>query len=166
MNITPKDYPVMDGFALNTNLKCNLTFLNLAVSEAFDRLRRSGAYRSKQWCVPKDSTESIPARDSFQYELNCVPGSAIWGFIFAVADTNANIGPFSLQIREACTGVPLLSEPVRADQFAQSFAKQQLLSDLLIIPTPGLVVVEICSQQSTNASQVQLILCGGEPVCL
>lgn len=166
MNITPPDYSIIDGFVLNQNLRCSPTFLNLAVNEEFDRIRRSGSYRSKSWCVPKDpSVTVIPGRNSFEYELNMVPGSALWGFIFTVQNTGANPGPFSFQIRDACTGQPLFSETLRCDQFIGSPSQQQLFPKLLVVPTPGLLAIEICSLQAANATGVQLVLCGGEPVC-
>jgi hypothetical protein len=160
------DYPVIDGFLLNTKLRCNLTMYALATRE-WETLRRSGAYKSKTWCIPEDSTIVIPARDTFESQVKCVPGSAIWAFIFtAPRDT----GPFSVNVRDSCTDQYLISEAVRCNGFQHTFGaspryRQQPLSRLLVVSAPGLVHVEISSQQATDQTQVQLILCGGEPVC-
>ena len=167
MNVTPPDYPIIDGFLLDTSLKCDLTFRSLALQE-WDRLRRAGSFRSKYWLVPDDSTIAIPAWDSYEKEVSCVPGSAIWGFIF-VAPSGS--GPFSFQIRDVCTDVALASEVIRGDNFnagtngSLSSVYQQPFSRLLIVAHQGLLAVEICSQQTTSQTHVQLVLCGGEPTC-
>lgn len=159
MNVTPDSYPIISGFTLDTSLYCDLEFKPLAIAE-YDALLRSGAYRSKAWVVPPDpNTDAIKAFGSFVYEVDCVPGAAIWGFSFV---DSANAGPFSFQVRDACTGVPLMSEEIRTDSFVDS--DQQLLPKLLVVATPGLVAVEICSLQATDATGVQLILYGAEPV--
>lgn len=167
MNITPPDYPVIDGFLANTTMKCTPNFRQMARAE-WDTLVRTGSYRSKQWPVPENSNIAIPAWNSYEFQIKCVPGSALWGFIWT---QGANAGPFSIQVRDACTGVSAFSEPVRCDKFSaaggsgQPAPFQQPFSRIIVLGTPGLVTVEICSQQTTDATQVQLVLCGGEPMC-
>jgi len=159
MNVTPDDYPIISGFILNTQLYCDLEFWPMAIAE-YDALLRAGSYRSKAWTIPLDSAaDPIPAFGSFKYEIYCVPGSAIWGFGFV---DGSNAGPFSFNVRDACSGVSLMSEEIRADQYLD--VDQQFLPKLLIIATPGLLAVDICSQQTTDASGVQLVLYGAEPV--
>lgn len=160
-------YPVRDGFFIRTDYRCQPTMLALAIEE-YEALRRSKSYRSKYWMTP-ESTNSfqIPAFDSYEQEVTCVPGAAIWGFIFVGVTQQ---GSMSFQVREACTDVPLLSEVVRTDNFVTGASdgsgtvfSQNLLSKLLIVPSPGLLVVEIANLTSGNLG-AQLILCGGEPV--
>jgi hypothetical protein len=159
VNVTPDSYPIISGFTLDTSLYCNLEFKPLAIAE-YDALLRSGAYRSKAWVVPPDpNSDVVPAFGSFVYEIDCVPGSAIWAFSF---NRTTNPGPFSFNVRDACTGVPLMSEEIRTDQFVNS--DQQFLPKLLVVATPGLIAVEICSLQGTDATGVQLVLHGAEPV--
>jgi hypothetical protein len=168
MNITPPNYPLIDGFLLDTSLKCDLTFRSLALTE-WERLRRAGAFRSKIWTIPDDSNIGIPAFDSYEKEISCVPGSAIWGFVFV---SPSGSGPFSIQIRDACTDVAIASEVIRADKFnagtngTPQSVYQQPFSRLLVVAHQGLLSVEICSLQSTNQLGVQLALFGGEPVCV
>jgi hypothetical protein len=167
MNITPPGYPVLDGFLLDTSLKCDLGFRSLALVE-WDRLRRAGSFRSKFWCIPEDSRIVIPAFDSYEKEVPCVPGSAIWGFTFV---SPSGSGPFSIQIRDVCTDVAIASEVIRTDQFnagtngQPQSVYQQPFSKLLVVAHQGLISVEICSLQATIQNNVQLVLYGGEPVC-
>lgn len=159
-----QQYPPLDGFQLDTTLRCNLTFKSLAI-EQYDTLRRVRAFRSKGWCVPNDTaSQLIPAFGSYEYQVYMKPGSAIWGYSFT-GDSN---GTDSFQVRETCTDVPLFSEfvtkrPETAPLLGQSvWSRQQFLSGLLIVPQPGLLHVEIATLSATPR-QIQLILWGGEP---
>jgi hypothetical protein len=161
-------FPIIDGFPLNTKQRCNLKFKALAIEQFID-LRRSKAFRSKAWCVPNDVTAfPIPARGSFEYQVYMKPGSAIWAYTFTGdATAGGNGGIDSFQFRETCTDVPIWSEfgtkrPERANFFGKTWARQQYLSSLFIVPAPGLVHVEIATTCAT-ARQIQLILWGGEP---
>lgn len=167
MNITPASYPIPDGFLLNTRMKCSLQFRSMALAQ-WERLRRTGSYRTKYWTVPENSgVTPIPARNSYEYQIKCVPGAAIWGFIWT---QGGNAGPFAFNVRDACTGVAVANEWIRTDNFNNTGTLgpppfQQPFSRLIVVATPGLVTVEICSQQATDATGVQVVLCGGEPVC-
>jgi hypothetical protein len=149
------DYPVVDGFLLRTGLRCNLTFLSLAIRE-YEALRRSANLRSRSWCIPHDpANQSIPALDSFEFQEFALPGSAIWGWTFV-----APVGQFSWQLHDTCTDVPLFSEPV----ISNGKNNQQLLPKLLVVSKGGLLNVQICSLASADTFGVQLVLWGGEPV--
>lgn len=157
-NASP-DYPVLDGFLLDTKVRCNLKFRSIALTE-WDRIRRAGSYKYKVWVCPSSNEIVIPAQDSYEKELKAVPGSAIWGFSFVFG---TNPGPFSFNIRDACTDVWGWSEVVRGDRF--NTPTQHPFGKLLVVSAPGLITVEIASLQATDASGVQLLLHGGEPVC-
>lgn len=152
-------YPVLDGFDYSTNLRCNLTFRNLATQQ-YEELRRSRAYKNKAWLVPKDSTVLIPARDSYEYQLYMKPGSAIWGYTF-VAATGESEGTLSFNVRDGCDDIPLFSE-VTTRQAVSIPYPQQYLAKLLVLGHPGLLNVEICNTYAT-AQLGQLVLWGGEP---
>jgi hypothetical protein len=153
------DYPIIDGFTLKTNLRCNLTFRSMAIQQ-YESLRRSRAFRTKAWCIPADSSvAAIPAFDSLEYQVYMKPGSAIWGYTFTGFGNNNLIDSF--QITESCTNVPLFSEFVTKQP--EDNAQQQYLSCLLIVPAPGLLNVEIATTQAVDRKR-QLILWGGEPV--
>ena len=153
------DYPVIDGFLLSTKLRCNLTFKSLALQQ-WEALRRAGSFKTKSWQIPESSEIVIPAHDSYEKEIKAVPGSAIWGFSFT---PGSNDGPFSINFRDACTDVDGFSQVCRTDKYTPT--TQQPLSRLMVCSAPGLIYVEICSQQASDASGVQLVLWGGEPVC-
>jgi len=162
-------YPIIDGFLLDATLRTDLKFRSLAI-EQYEALRRSGSYRSRYWCVPPDSSSGlqIPAWGSYELQIQMVPGSAIWGFIWTPLSGDLT-GPFSIQARDACTDEYLFSEVIRTDQYNFTNGDvpppyQQALSRLWVIGGMGLVSVQICSQQTSSANAIQMIFCGGEPV--
>jgi hypothetical protein len=175
------EYPVLDGFLLNAGLykglsptvpalRCNLTFVSLAL-EQYDCLRRSKAYRSKQWVIPQDSLSIvIPARGSYEYELQVPVGSAIWGWIFTGFGTqntgDLGGGFLTWKVTDACNNVDLVSEFVTKPSGDYTW-KQQNLSKLYVVGAPGLLRVEIASTFSVDIdasnSPTQLVLCGGTP---
>lgn len=158
-------YPVTDGFTFLRDLRCGLQFLDL-VLEQYEDLRRSGGMRNRTWLVPKDSNILIPARDSYEYQVPLVPGSAIWGYCFIADTADPEITPpgtLSFNIRDGCNDQPLFSEVVTRLYGGAPPYPTQLLSKLLILGRPGLLNVEICNTYAT-AMLGQLALYGGEPV--
>ena len=158
------NYPIVDGFTCDSLLKCNLQFRALATRQ-FEAMRRASGRRTRWWLCPQSAASdfAIPALDAYEEGIPIVPGSVIWGYMFVA---NGNPGPFSFQVTDNCTDVPLFSEVVRCDNFglnALQASRQQFLPRPVTIAGQGLINVQICSQQSTAAQGVQLVLCGGEP---
>lgn len=161
-------FPTIDGYMLDTKQRCNMRYKALAI-EQFQALRRSRAFRTKQWTVPNDiNSFPIPANDSYEYQVWMKPGSAIWGYTFTGdATAGGNGGIDSFQVTETCTNVPLFSEfvtkqPEEENFFGVVWSRQQYLSELLIVPSPGLLHVEIATTAPVNRN-IQLVLWGGEP---
>lgn len=168
-------YPPIDGFLLSAGLynatpyipaiRANLTFRSVALAQ-YECLRKAGAYKSKMWPVPPDSKQTIPAFDSFEYELQVPVGSAIWSYIFTSgvqsSGVSSGFGFVGFQITDACNGVPLFSEPVTKKNTDWKFT-QIPLGRLLVVGAPGLLKVEITNTLPT-AQSAQLVLCGGTPI--
>lgn len=161
-------YPVTDGFLLASRLRCNFTYRSLAI-ENFDRLRRSGAYRSKIWPVPRDSNILIPARDSFEYQVFVGAGAAIWGYALSGITGEQPDGTISWQVTDACTDEPIWNEVVTklfnlngTDPYS-SPVQQSLFSRIYVVGGQGLLNVQITNTFSTD-QRAQLLLFGGQPV--
>ncbi len=156
----PDAYPTLDGFLFKTKLRANLTFLNLVLRE-YEALRRSGAYRSRAWCAPIDSTVTIPAFDCLELQIWMKPGAALWGWTFTGGKNDDGTNT-SFQVRDSCADIPWFSEHITKPEDAPSY-QQQLLSKLYVVSEPGLLNVVIANT-SSEAASAQLILYGGEPV--
>lgn len=155
------EHPVIDGFLFRRDLRCNLTFLSMAVDQ-YEALRRAGFYRSKQWCIPRDSNVlRIPARDSYEYELRVGVGAVIWGYTFAANNQ-------AYQVQDACNDQPLFDEP-NAQRFSLWFGdmnwggQQTMLAKPIVVATPGIIVATLANQTGEDAVG-QLIIYGGVPV--
>jgi len=162
-------FPITDGFVMSTKQRCKLTYRDI-VLEQYEKLRRAGGYRQKQWLVPKDSTIVIPKFDSYEYQLFMEPGSAIWGYTFVAntggGDVESPKATLSFNIRDGCDDIPVFSEVVTQIISGGNFSKQQFFSTLLIVGKPGLLNVEICNTYDVDFAPAQLVLYGGEPAPL
>ena len=164
------DYPIMDGFLYNPRLRCNLTFLSLAL-EQYEALRRSTGMRTRVWCCPDDSNAIVcPANGSYEQQVYVKPGSAIWGYTFTGLSTGegAEQGLLSVQVTDTCTDESFVSENVLtpaagALSTLPGRGLQRPLSKLFIVGQPGLLNVVIASTYREN-QHPQLLLYGGEPV--
>jgi hypothetical protein len=168
MNANP-NYPIVDGFILNTSLRCNLRYSAMVLAR-YEAMRRAGGLRSKCWVAPQNAQQVIPAYDSFEESIPIPPGSIIWAYNFVNAEVSGvtNPGPFSMQISDSCSDTPMFSEVIRTDNMRvsdgiESRHGQQLLSRPLVIAEPGQLNIQICSFQDFDALGVQVILYGGEP---
>jgi len=163
---TPYDLPITDGFLYNQKLRCNLTFLALALRE-FENLRRAGGIRSKTWCIPEDSQSFVvPAFDSYEFQIYGIPGSAIWGYTFLTPEANGPTGQMAFNVVDTCTDVAIASEVKlqnTAGVIAPGQGLQQPFSRLITIGPPGLLNVTITNTFPTD-QKAQLYLYGGEPV--
>ena len=154
MSTRPVLYPVDDGFLFNTQLKCDLRFLPMALHQ-YEALRRSKAYGQRIVTIPEDpGNTSIPGFNEFSYAQRCVPGSAFWAYSFI-----AQAGLYSVNIRDSCSDETLFSEVL----LSPGNNNQIPLSKLLIVGAPGLINVQICSLNPNTVTGVQFLLWGGEP---
>jgi len=160
------NYPVIDGFTLRRDYRCNYTFLSLAVDQ-YERLRRAQNFKQKQWVFPRDPfADPVPAFGSSEKALRVGIGSVIWGYGLSGIVQPGQISGF--QIRDTCTDEPLFSEPM-TQQFSfwpgnvTGFNGPIGLPRLLVIGKPGIITIELMNIGSAPAPQ-QIVLYGGQPV--
>lgn len=165
---------VLDGFALNLNIRYLPYHYYAACLSQSDVLRRANLYRSRWIVMPDDANTPIAAYDTFEGQVQVMTGAYLWGFqlnqfdaAFAlVAATDAII-----QVTDACTGVPLFSDYASGAGFSSFSAvvgdahggvAPHLLTQPRLIMAPGLLNVEIANRAVT-AMRCQLLLCFAEP---
>lgn len=158
-------YPIIDGFLLDTNLKPSLTWRNMALAN-YEDVRRAGSLKARHWCTPLDTNIVIPARDSYEYQVFCKPGSVIvmWSFLVSQRVLAAG-GNFSVRIKEACNDTGVETECLFGATGTPN-PTQRRLPRPIVIATPGILNVEICSlyDEDSEPGDCQLVLWGGEPV--
>lgn len=157
-------FAVIDGFLLDTNLKPDLTFRNMALAN-YENFRRAGSRKARSWSVPLSANIVIPAFDSYEMQIFMKPGAGflLWSFLVSQRVLTAG-GNFSVRIKEACNDTGLEAECIFGAT-GTPFNKQRRLPRPVVMATPGTLNVEICSTYSADTlpGDCQLILWGGEP---
>jgi len=169
-----KDH-ILDGFALNLNIRYLPYHYPAACLGQSGVLRRANLYRARWIVQPDDANTPIAAYDTFEGQVQVMPGSYLWGFqlnqldaLFALVAAADVI----FQITDACTGVPLLSDYGSGAGFSSFGAAlgvdfhggvaPHLLTQPRLIMAPGLLNVEIANRAVT-AMRCQLLLFFAEP---
>lgn len=168
----------MDGFTFNTRiLNSQMYFQNVLAQ--LEPLRRANGYRLRMWGVPSPDDLPIPAFESVEYQIQCQPGSYLWGFNFyssAGSSQPASAQPINaVRIVDACTQLPLSDKPELGIAYAGTLIGggrmafglgqnrcQVLLPQPYLVNAPGLVNVEV-TNGSPYTSQCQLVLMFAEP---
>jgi hypothetical protein len=165
-------YPILDGWMLRRDNRCDLRFQSLAIAQ-YEALRRASGLRQKQWLVPTDVVSTpIPAFDSYEYQLDVGVGAVIWGWSWVgPTEQISDFGSFETmawQIRDACDDQAFFSEPFTREFNLSGLAgqvpypTQNLLARPWVVGKPGLLNVVISSMYATP-QKGQLILYGGVP---
>jgi hypothetical protein len=167
---------VLDGFALNLNIRYLPYHYFAACLTQSEVLRRANLYRARWVVMPDDMNTPIPAYDTFEGQIKVQPGAYLWGFqviqfetdaVFVVVDA-ANV---IIQVTDACTGIPLFSDYTAGSGFspfsaaaadARGGVAPHLLTQPRLIMEPGLLNVEIANRAVTTL-RCQLLLCFSEP---
>jgi len=159
---------IPDGFMYNTLLRPNKTFLAQCM-ERYDALRGAVNFRSRAWVIPEDHRIAIPANDSYEFQVDVVPGSIIWAWTWVSAIA------CSFNVTDSCTDASFGSEmiattisfgenPIYLAGVNPGNGLQNLLSKPLVVSLPGILNVVICNLAPEDTENSQLVLWGGEPI--
>jgi hypothetical protein len=167
---------IIDVFTLNPALRPRPGYYMASAVASMDVLRRANTYRPKWYVIPDDEHATIPAYQTFEYQLRVTPRSYVWALIlnqFALAAPFAQINSDDvwLQITDTCNGIPFFSdfERGRAYQTLQNNLtdqRNQMLPHLFTQPRlilePGLLAVELANTAAV-AIRPQLVIFTAEP---
>lgn len=146
--------PILDGFVLSASqLYLSTTYRSSALAQ-MEVLRRAKGYRTRQYLVPDDLENPIPAYLQVEHQINVPPGSYLWGIAFSIP-TRLNDELVTtvchIQITDACTETAIFSDYVMEQNVqsnapgngAQNRRNPMILAQPALIGQPGLVDVEI-----------------------
>lgn len=178
----PQLYGCVDGFVYNSRILTPMSYFHNVLAQ-LEPLRRANGYRLRMWGVPDPKSLPIQPFESVEYQVQCQPGSYLWGFNFwASAGTSQpqSAQPINaIRIVDSCTQLPLSDKPGMAVAYAgtlvgaspavQQFSLGQnrcqvMLPQPYLVAAPGLLNVEI-TNGSPFASTCQLLMMFAEP-CL
>ncbi len=167
---------IIDAFTLNPSIRCRPGYYMSSALGSMDVLRRSNTYRPKWYVVPDEEHATIPAYQTFEYQIRVTPRSYVWGMIlnqFAVAApfVIGNAVDVWVQITDCCNGIPFFSDFVHGPAFQtlQATVTDQrnamlpyLFSQPRLILEPGLLSVDLANT-SAAAIRPQMLLFTAEP---
>ena len=155
---------LVDGWLMNANIRyLPFRFAPRALNN-LEKLRvLSDFYNPRWYVVPYDFNVPIAGTDTLEYQLEVVPESWLYAYYFsALAAENFN---FMIQIKDACTGDLMYSNPCIATAF-HSIGTNRVWPILMSRPTcihnPGLLSIFI-TNRDTVAHRCQLVLHFYEP---
>jgi hypothetical protein len=166
--------PIIDAFTLNPAIRHRPGWYQPYALAALDVLRRANTYRPKQYVLPDDYNQPIPAYQTMNYQVRVAPKSYIWALLcnqFSAGFVFQTPSDVWVQITDSCTGVSFFSDFVHGTAFQglQNVATDQrnamlphLLTQPRLILEPGLVAVDIANTAAV-AARVQLVLFVAEP---
>src|SRR5580658_1697708 len=102
----PQEYGCVDGFIFNTRLLNVQSYFSNVLAQ-LEPLRRANGYRLRMWGVPTPDDLPIPAYESVEYQIQCQPGSYLWGFNFWASGSQSLQPVNAIRIVDSCTQLPL-----------------------------------------------------------
>ena len=168
------DPPVVDGFVYSLSLLYLSTSYRPSALASMEILRRAKGYRCREYLVPDNLLNPIPAFGQVEQQINTIPGSYLWGLTFSAPFNLAGTGDDAVyiyyRITDACTETPLFSdyalnqmEAVQSSN-ANGWNRRNpaIMSTPRLIGEPGLLNVEVYNKASV-AITCQLALLMAEP---
>ena len=111
------EYGCVDGFTFNSRPMNAISYFQNVLTQ-LEPLRRANGYRLRMWGVPPPNYLPILAFESVEYQVQCQPGSYLWGFNFWASAENGLTPINAIRIVDACTQLPMTSNPALAVAYA------------------------------------------------
>lgn len=169
VNDGAEDRAIVDGFLYSSSLVYLPTTFRVSVYAQMDVLRRARGFRSRDFLVPEDVIEPVPAYSQVEYQVQTQPGCYVWGLTLTAPDgLNAvsNSEQFlHIQITDNCTETPFFSDYVRGENLKPVTGpglRHPYLTMARLIGEPGTLNVEVYNN-SANAIFCQLVVMCAEP---
>jgi hypothetical protein len=167
---------IEDGWLLNTSIRyLPFRFLPMALGQ-MEVLRRAHNFRPRQWVLPDNLRDAIPARGQLNRQIRVIPNSYLWGFTVYEFITEGEFAfipipavHLSIQITDEATGAQFGSEFLTVQNAGfptgpttPAVTTPILLTQPRLITDPGLLSVQIANTSDEEAL-CQLMLCFLEP---
>ncbi len=161
------EQPIMDGFVLSVSRLYLPTTFSASALAQLDVLRRAKAYRTREYCIPNNLLNPIPAYSQVEEQVSVQPGSYLWGVGFTVPAIPGNDTVYMTdvysrvhwQVTDACTETAMLSDysfgftAQQAAPAAGSWNRRNpmILAQPIPVGAPGLLDVEIYNKAVTSS---------------
>lgn len=161
---------LVDGFLYSGSMLYLPTTYRASALANMEVLRRARGYRTRWYLSPVDLDEPIPAYSQLEYQVQCQPGSYVWGVTFSApfddtGEETVDSSFITIQVTDDCTETPFFSDYTKGVQFEPVTGSAHRHPTLImprIVGQPGTLSVELYNAASV-AIKCQLALLVAEP---
>ena len=161
---------LVDGFLYSASMLYLPTTYRASALANMEVLRKARGYRTRWYLSPVDLDEPIPAYSQLEYQIQCQPGSYVWGVTFSApfhdAQVEASDATFiTIQVTDDCTETPFFSDYTKGVQFEPVTGTAHRHPTLImprIVGQPGTLSVELYNSAAQDI-KCQLALLVAEP---
>jgi len=151
----------IDGFDYNINYRALCGYYDSAILDQLDAIRKTNNYQPKYYAVPESGSVVVPAYGAYEYQVQVMRGTVIWGFVFYNAS-----GAYSYNIFDSLTGRVASDGVLSSGTSPSQWQGQVIFPTAYFVDAAGLLSVEIGSLASTDSTvnTLQMVLLCLEPV--
>ena len=164
------DRQLVDGFLYSASMLYLPTTYRASALANMEVLRMARGYRTRWYLTPEDLENPVPAFSQLEYQIQCQPGSYVWGITFSAPFNEINKDTKSstfiyLQVTDDCTETPFFSDYTKGVQFEPVRGTAHRHPTLImprIVGQPGTLSVELYNSAAVDI-RCQLALLVAEP---
>lgn len=161
---------LVDGFVYSASMLYLPTTYRASALANMEVLRRARGYRTRWYVVPEDLENPVVAFSQLEYQVQCQPGSYVWGVSFSAPFNEINRDTKSstfirVQVTDNCTETPFFSDytlGVQLEPVTGSAHRHPTLIMPRLVGQPGTLAVELYNSASVDI-RCQLALLVAEP---
>ena len=159
---------LVDGFLYSASMLYLPTTYRASALANMEVLRRARGYRTRWYLSPEDLENPIPAYSQLEYQVQCQPGSYVWGVTFSAPferEVEFASSFIHVQVTDDCTETPFFSDYTKGVQFEPvpgSAHRHPTLIMPRIVGQPGTLSVELYNSAVVDI-RCQLALLVAEP---
>jgi hypothetical protein len=162
-----RDRELVDGFLYSASMLYLPTTYRASALANMEVLRKARGYRTRWYLTPEDLENPVAAYSQMEYQVQCQPGSYVWGVTFSApfAEVENASSSIFIQVTDDCTETHFFSDYTRGVQFepvAGSAHRHPVLIMPRIVGQPGTLSVELYNSAAVDI-RCQLALLVAEP---
>ena len=165
-----RERELVDGFLYSASMLYLPTTYRASALANMEVLRKARGYRTRWYITPEDLENPVLAYSQLEYQIQCQPGSYVWGVTFSApfhdsGEESVDSKFIRIQITDDCTETPFFSDYTLGVQFEPvpgSTHRHPTLIMPRIVGQPGTLSVELYNSSAANI-RCQLALLVAEP---
>lgn len=162
-----RERELVDGFLYSASMLYLPTTYRASALANMEVLRKARGYRTRWYIAPEDLQNPIAAYSQMEIQLQCQPGSYVWGLTFSAPFAEVELASsfIRIQITDNCTETPFFSDYVQGAQLEPVTGSAHRHPTLImprIVGQPGTLSVELYNSAAVDI-RCQLAILVAEP---